>query len=69
MPFSVMIQGHGTLEELHAVAAEVKRTMQLEIDGPLLSRLLARLRRRLTRAPLRLGWVARQALLLIKSTP
>lgn len=70
IPYSVILRGSGTLEELRGAAETVKRTIELEIDGPFLTMLKARLQRRLKRAPLRLGWIARRAkLAMIKSTP
>jgi len=66
MPYSLILRGTGTLEELRGAAAAVKRAIDLEVDGPLFTKLTARFRRRLERLPLRLGWIARQAAMMIK---
>lgn len=58
IPYSVMLSGRGTLEELRAAGEKVKRMIELDTDGPFLVELRVRLARGLERARLRLGWLA-----------
>ena len=69
IPWSAILHGSGSLEELRAAAERVRGAIRLEVGRTPAERLKAWLGRKVERAPLRLGWIARAALLRLRQRP